>query len=395
MYAVGEALLGSGNEIAHIDLLMGDKNGPVGTAFANGFANQSTGHTPLLAVIRPNLMPKPSTLIIPKVTIKDLDQASKIFGPAQYAVGKAVADAVEEGVIPKEKLDEWVILCGVFIHPEAKDYRKIYQYNYGATKLALRRAMTNYPDYDKMMYDKDRATHPIMGFRIPRLWRPPYLQIALDLTDLERTKSIIQQLPKSDQLILEAGTPLIKRFGVSVIGELRKLSGSNSFIVADLKTLDVGQPEVDMAFAETADAVLVSGAAVKDTIDKFIEEAKNCGIYTYVDMTTVDDPISLLKSLKELPEVVVLHRSVDAEARLGHKWELIKRIKKATGKKVLVAVAGGITPENTPQVLQEGADIIIVGRAITQAKDTTHSTREFIRYLGGDIDQFRVHFATE
>jgi len=395
MYAIGEALLGSGNEIAPYRFNNRRKNGPVGNAFANGFTNQSVGHTPLLAVIRPNLMPRPSTLIIPKVTIQNLEQASRIFGPAQYAVGKAVADAVEEGIIPKDKLDDWVIICGVFIHPEAQDFRKIYQYNYGATKLALRRAIANYPDVDKIMYEKNRATHPIMGFRVPRLWRPPYLQVALDVTDLERLRFIVQELPKSDQLILEAGTPLIKKFGVGVISELRKIVGSNVFIVADLKTMDVGQPEVDMAFSETADAVLVSGSASKETVEKFIEEANNCGIYTYVDMTTVSDPISLLKSLKELPEVAVVHRSVDAEARLDHRWNLLEDIKKNVDKKILVAVAGGITPENTTQVLKEGADIIIVGRAITQARDVTHSTREFIRYLGADIDQFRIHYATE
>ena len=395
MYAVGEALLGSGNEVAHIDLMIGDKNGPVGQAFAQGFTNLSTGHTPLLAVIRPNLMPKPSTLIIPKVTIRDLEQASKIFGPAQYAVGKAVADAVEEGILPPDKLDDWVIVCGVFIHPEAKEYRKIYQYNYGATKLALRRAMVNYPDWEKINYDKDRATHPIMGFRVPRLWRPPYLQLAIDVPDLDRVKTIVQQLPRSDQLILEAGTPLIKRYGVGVISELRKVVGGNSFIIADLKTMDVGKPEVDMAFQETADAVLVSGAASKETVEKFIDEAKKCGIYTYLDMTTVEDPIRLLKILKEKPEVAVLHRAVDAENRLEHKWNLIKQIKKIAENKILVAVAGGITPENTTQVLKEGADIIIVGRAIYQARDVSHTAREFIRYLGGDIDQYRVHFATE
>ncbi len=255
--------------------------------------------------------------------------------------------------------------------------------------------MESYPDWDKIIYEKDRATHPIMGFRVPRLWRPPYLQIALDVPDLERTKAIIQQLPKSDQVILEAGTPLIKRYGVGVIGELRKTVGDNFFIIADLKTMDVGKPEVDMAFSETADAVLVSGAATKETIEKFIEEARHCGIYTYLDTTTVEDPVSLLKSLKELPEVVVLHRAVDSENRLKHKWDIITNIKKVGGKRMLVAVAGGITPENTPQVLKEGADIIVVGRAITQARDVTHSAREFIKYLGGDIDLFRIHYATE
>ena len=260
VYLIGEALIGEGNEVAHIDLLIGDKDGPVGDAFASGITNLSVGHTPLLAVIRPNLPPKPHTLIIPKVTVKNLEQAGKIFGPAQAAVAKAIADSVEEGVVPKEKTEDWVIICSVFIHPKADDYRKLYHYNYGATKLALRRALTNYPSLEKINYDKDRARHPIMGFRVPRLWRPPYLQIALDNPSLEGAKRVIRSLPESDRIILEVGTPLLKKHGVKVIRELREIA-KDVFIIADLKTLDVGKVEVDLAFEETADSVVVAGVA--------------------------------------------------------------------------------------------------------------------------------------
>src|SRR5919112_2710822 len=97
---IGEGLVGDGNEIAHIDLLIGDKAGPVGTAFANALANQSAGHTSLLAVVTPNLVAKPATVMITKVTIKGMKQAVQMFGPAQYAVAKAVADCVAEGTIP-------------------------------------------------------------------------------------------------------------------------------------------------------------------------------------------------------------------------------------------------------------------------------------------------------
>ena len=165
MYLIGEALIGSGNEIAHVDLVIGDKNGPAGTAFVNSLTQLSIGHTPLLSVIRPNLLTKPATLIIPKVTIGCLEDANKIFGPAQTAVGRAVADAVEEGLIPADKAEDIVILASVFIHPEAEDFRKIYQYNYGATKLAIRRAMEGYPSFKKVLAEKDRGAHAIMGFQ--------------------------------------------------------------------------------------------------------------------------------------------------------------------------------------------------------------------------------------
>src|SRR5271154_571790 len=118
---IGEALAGDGNEIAHIDLLIGDKTGPVGVAFANALARQSEGHSNLLAVLTPNLICKPATVLITKVTIKGAKQAVQMFGPAQHAVAKAVADSVAEGVIPPDEADNLFICVGVFIHWEAEN----------------------------------------------------------------------------------------------------------------------------------------------------------------------------------------------------------------------------------------------------------------------------------
>ena len=395
MYLVGEALVGDGSEVAHIDLLVGEKEGPVGEAFANSLSNLSVGHTPLLAVIRPNLPAKPSTLVVPKVTVKDLEQAARIFGPAQAAVAKAVVDAVEEGIIPKDKVDSWVIVCSVFVHPDAKDYRKIYHYNYGATKLAIRRAMTNYPGLEKVLYEKDRAKHPVMGFKVPRLWRPPYLQIALDIPDLERTKKIVSQVPRSDRIIIEVGTPLIKKYGAKVIGELRSLD-RDMFVIADFKTLDVGKVEVDLAFEETADGATVSGLAPVETLDAFIYETRKLGVYAIVDMMGVENPIAKLQVLKELPEVVLLHRGIDVEKRGGSvRWEHIQAIKNAfKERKLLIAVAGGITPETAHDAISAGADIIVVGRFITQSRDIERSVREFLECtpeMREDIDLLREH----
>src|SRR6187397_2282905 len=138
---IGEALAGDGNEIAHIDLLIGSKDGPVGVAFANALSSQTHGHSNLLAVLTPNLICKPATVMITKVTIKGAKQAVQMFGPAQAAVAKAVTDSVAAGVIPQHLADSFVIVCGVFIHWDAQDDAKIYQYNYDATKLAIARAM--------------------------------------------------------------------------------------------------------------------------------------------------------------------------------------------------------------------------------------------------------------
>jgi len=157
---VGEALVGDGNEISHIDLLIGPKDGPVGVAFANSLASQTAGHSNLLAVLEPNLICKPETVLVTKVTIKGAKQAVQMFGPAQFAVAKAVADSVAEGVIPKDKCDEWCIVCGVFIHWEADDNAKILEYNYEATKLAIQRAVNGEPTVDEMLAKKDEASHP-------------------------------------------------------------------------------------------------------------------------------------------------------------------------------------------------------------------------------------------
>jgi 5,6,7,8-tetrahydromethanopterin hydro-lyase len=158
---IGEALAGEGNEIAHIDLLIGEKGGPVGIAFANALADQKQGHSNLLALLTPNLMCKPATVLITKVTIKGAGQATQMFGPAQKAVGKAVADSVAAGVIPKDQVENLVIIAGVFIHWEAKDNGKIFQYNYDATKLAIQRAMKGEPKIDEILAKKDTAKHPI------------------------------------------------------------------------------------------------------------------------------------------------------------------------------------------------------------------------------------------
>ena len=161
---IGEALFGDGTEIAHIDLLIGSKDGPVGTAFANALARQSAGHSNLLAVLEPNLAVKPATVMITKVTIKGAKQAVQMFGPAQAAVASAVADSVADGVIPKDQAEDLVIVCGVFIHWEAEDDKKIYDFNYQATKDAIASAMQGKPSADEMLAGKDSAAHPYRGF---------------------------------------------------------------------------------------------------------------------------------------------------------------------------------------------------------------------------------------
>ena len=157
---VGESLVGDGNEVAHIDLMIGRKDGPVGIAFANRLAAQTAGHNGLLAVLEPNLPAKHDTVMFNKVTIKGATQAVQMFGPAQMAVAKAVADSVAAGVIPKKDAEDLCIVCGVFIHWEAKDTKKIFEYNYQATKESIARAFAQKPTVDEVLAKKDKAKHP-------------------------------------------------------------------------------------------------------------------------------------------------------------------------------------------------------------------------------------------
>lgn len=156
----GEALVGEGADVAHIDLVIGPKGSSVEQAFVSALASPQKGHTPLLAVVTPNLPPKPVTLMVNKVTMKNAGQAVMMFGPAQHAVAMAVMDSVEEGVIPKEKAEDLLIIASVFIEWDAADKKKVHDWNYEATKLAIKRAVIGEPKVDEVLAKKNAAVHP-------------------------------------------------------------------------------------------------------------------------------------------------------------------------------------------------------------------------------------------
>lgn len=160
---VGESLVGDGNEVAHIDLIIGPRGSAAETAFALTLTNQKEGVNGLLAVLEPNLMVKPATVMFNKVTIKDAKQAVQMFGPAQRAVAKAVADCVAEGTIPQDECENLFISVGVFIHWEAADDAKIQRYNYEATKQAIERAVRGEPKASEVVARKDSSHHPFQA----------------------------------------------------------------------------------------------------------------------------------------------------------------------------------------------------------------------------------------
>jgi 5,6,7,8-tetrahydromethanopterin hydro-lyase len=150
-FSIGESLVGDGNEIAHIDLIIGSKSGPAGAAFVQALSQNTDGFTKLLAVVTPNLPAKPDTILFNKVTIK---------GAKQAAVARAVVDSVAEGIIPKAQANDLCVLVGVFIHWQAEDDKKIYQFNYQATKESIVRALQNKPTVDEVLGKYKAARHP-------------------------------------------------------------------------------------------------------------------------------------------------------------------------------------------------------------------------------------------
>ena len=157
---IGESLVGDGNEVAHIDLMIGPRGSAAETAFCNGLVNNKDGFTSLLAVVAPNLPARPHTMMFNKVTIKGSKQAVQMFGPAQRAVAMAVMDCVEDGTIPADEADDVFISVGVFIHWQAEDDNKIQDYNYQATKEAIQRAVKGEPTASQVVSQKGGAEHP-------------------------------------------------------------------------------------------------------------------------------------------------------------------------------------------------------------------------------------------
>ena len=160
---VGESLVGDGNEVAHIDLIMGPRGSAAEAAFCNCVTNNKDGFSSLLAVVAPNLACKPSTVMFNKVTMKGSKQAVQMFGPAQRGVAMAVADSVEDGTIPAAEADDIFICVGVFIHWLAEDNAKIQDYNYQATKESIQRAIAREPKASEVVAQKGSVDHPFQA----------------------------------------------------------------------------------------------------------------------------------------------------------------------------------------------------------------------------------------
>jgi bifunctional enzyme Fae/Hps len=252
---------------------------------------------------------------------------------------------------------------------------------------------------------------------MPLSKKQKYLQIALNST-LSEARSIILKLPSDQRIILEAGTPLIKQYGTRAISSLKEFWNYKNFgpqqtspdiftlikdiknknlmnkkmvtpsiggpyIVADLKCMDRGFREVELAKSAGASAATVLGHAPIETIDAFIEKCEELGLDSMIDMMNVEYPTAILRKLKKVPQVVVLHRGVDEEERNREKAVPYHEIQRLKGEfDIMIAVAGGDTIREVQTAIFNDVDITVLWKKFYSSTDTTvELVNEFLREI--------------
>lgn len=206
-----------------------------------------------------------------------------------------------------------------------------------------------------------------------------YLQVALN-SSLEEATEIIFQLPQSDRIIIEAGTPLIKRYGMDAISQLSRL---HPYIAADLKTMDRGETEVIMSKNAGASGAIVLGMAPLETLDIFIKTCRDNNMDSMVDMMNVEQPIKVLRRLKKIPDVVILHRGVDEEVFNKSKPIPYLQINKVRASYItMIAMAGGDSIREVQRAIFNDADIVVVWKEFYKSTaETSRLAEEFLKVI--------------
>ncbi|OGG17162.1 hypothetical protein A3D78_03800 [Candidatus Gottesmanbacteria bacterium RIFCSPHIGHO2_02_FULL_39_14] len=213
--------------------------------------------------------------------------------------------------------------------------------------------------------------------------RQRYLQVALNST-LEEAGEIISMLPNSPRIIIEAGTPLIKRYGLEAISQLNNWWSAKAvpnnfipYIVADVKTMDRGATEVLLVKDAGASAVIALGIAPLETLDIFIKTCSEHNLDSMVDMMNVEQPVKVLRRLKKLPSVVILHRGVDEEIFNKDKPIPYLQINKLRASfNTLIAIAGGDSIREVQRAIFNDANIVVVWKEFYKSSDTTSKLAE-------------------
>ncbi len=221
--------------------------------------------------------------------------------------------------------------------------------------------------------------------------RKRYLQIALN-GNLDDAQRIISQLPASEQIIIETGTPLIKEAGIVAVSRVsywwqKQLIGAGintpAYVVADLKTIDRGATEARMAANSGASAAVAMGQAPTETLNAFIAECENLGIDAMIDMMNVEYSLTVLRKLKKPPVAVILHRGVDEESFNKEKQIPYHEIQRVKGNyDIMLAIAGGDTPREVQRAFFNSADIAVVWKNFyTPNSDTIALAQEFLKQI--------------
>lgn len=157
---IGESFVGEGGNAAHINTVLGHRDGPAGTAWATALATPSQGHVPFVAVLRPSLPVKPLTLFVTKAAPASDEHGLLIWGPAQAGVAAGVADAVADGVISAEQADTHVVIAAVWVNPSADDADAVYEHNRTATRTALTNGAASLPETADVVAARDTPSNP-------------------------------------------------------------------------------------------------------------------------------------------------------------------------------------------------------------------------------------------
>lgn len=207
----------------------------------------------------------------------------------------------------------------------------------------------------------------------------PVLQLALDFINLSQALRAAREAVAAGPLWLEAGTPLIKSEGLDAVRALRQEFGGHT-VVADLKIMDAGRVEVEMAANAGANVVTVLGAASDSTLEECVGAARRYGVQVMVDLAEVADPVARALAAQELgADIIGVHCPIDAQMRGEDPFGTLSAVAQVVT--VPVAVAGGINSETAPRAVEAGASIVIVGGAINKAPDATEATRQILQTL--------------
>ncbi len=219
----------------------------------------------------------------------------------------------------------------------------------------------------------------------------PILQVALDMTDIDTAVRIAREALGGGADWIECGTPLIKAIGIGAIKALRK-EFPDVVIVADMKTMDAGALEAEMAFSSGANIVTVLGLASIETISNVVKVAKKNDGLVMVDMINHPDPINRATELREYnidADIILLHVGIDQQCMSISHLEIIPSLKEKWG--YLVAVAGGLNPQSSSSAIELGADIVIVGRYITLSSNVKQKAREVKSAIAKAWKESRAH----